>query len=87
MSTTGFWDAYSIKQEGASYVEYPTTHGCITTEKSIVIVLRLKSEVGAGQSFESIAFTLSLMSLLSTGLVIKQSLPKSLITSESVSLK
>ena len=67
--------------------EYPTTHGCITTEKCIVIVLRLKSEVGAGQSFESIAFTLSLMSLLSTGLVIKQSFPKSLITSESVSLK
>jgi hypothetical protein len=65
-------------------LEYLTTHGCITIEHCD---LQLNSEIVAGQSCERIAFTLSLMSLLSKGLVIKQSLSKSLIKSESVSLK
>ena len=86
--STGFWDTYSIKQEGASCVQsILRLIVALQQRKSIVIVLQLKSEIVAGQSCKSIAFTLSLMSLLSTGLVIKQSLPKSLITSESVSLK
>lgn len=85
--STSFWDTYSIKQEGASCVQCILLLMVALQRKSIVIFLQLKSEIVAGQSFESIAFTLSLMSLLSTGLVIKQSLPKSLITSESVSLK